>query len=82
PIQVGQQVVTAGFTDPNNPALNSLYPAGIPIGQVSNADQNQLLNNQQVQVVPAANLRHLAAVQVLTHSHSGTPRAQISGGAG
>jgi rod shape-determining protein MreC len=76
-IQVGQQVVTAGFTDPSNPALKSLYPSGIPIGQVSNADQNQLLNNQQVQVVPAANLRHLAAVQVLTASRPGTARAQV-----
>jgi rod shape-determining protein MreC len=82
PIQVGQQVVTAGFRDPGNPALDSLYPAGIPIGQVSNADQNQLLNNQQVQVVPAANLRHLSAVQVLTSPHANTARAQIGAGTG
>ena len=82
PIQTGQQVVTAGFTDPANPALNSLYPAGIPIGQVSNADQNQLLNNQQVQVVPAANLRHLSFVQVLTRPHPGTARAQVGAGTG
>ena len=80
PIQNGQQVVTAGFTDPSNPALNSLYPAGIPIGQVENFDQNQLLNNQQVQVVSAANLRHLSAVQVLTRPHPGTARAQVGGG--
>jgi rod shape-determining protein MreC len=82
PIQVGQQVVTAGFTDPTNKSLNSLYPAGIPIGQVSNADQNELLNNQQIQVVPAANLRHLAAVQVLTRPHSGTARAQVGASTG
>jgi rod shape-determining protein MreC len=82
PIQVGQQVVTAGFTDPTNRALNSLYPPGIPIGQVSNADQNELLNNQQVEVVPAANLRHLAAVQVLTHPHPGTARAQAGASTG
>jgi rod shape-determining protein MreC len=82
PIQNGQQVVTAGFTDPANPSLDSLYPAGIPIGQVSNFDQNQLLNNQQVQVVPAANLRHLSFVQVLTRPHPGTARAQIASGTG
>ena len=82
PIQNGQQVVTAGFTDPSDPALNSLYPAGIPIGQVTNFDQNQLLNSQQVQVVPAANLRHLAAVFVLTRPHPGTARAQVGAGTG
>jgi rod shape-determining protein MreC len=82
PIQNGQQVVTAGFTDPSNPKLRSLYPAGIPIGQVTNFDQNQLLNNQQVQVVPAANLRHLSAVQVLTRPHANTARAQTSTGTG
>jgi rod shape-determining protein MreC len=82
PIQVGQQVATAGFTDPSDKSLDSLYPPGIPIGQVSNADQNQLLNNQQVQVVPAANLRHLAAVQVLTRPHPGTARASVTAGTG
>jgi rod shape-determining protein MreC len=77
------QVVTAGFTDPSDPALNSLYPAGIPIGTVSNASQSQLLNNQQVQVSPAggsSNLRHLSLVQVLTRPHATTERAQVGGG--
>lgn len=79
-IQVGEQVVTAGFKDPSNPALNSLYPPGLPIGQVSNANQSNLLNNQQVQVQPAADLRHLSAVQILTRPHAGTARAQVPGG--
>jgi rod shape-determining protein MreC len=74
PISVGQQVVTAGF---KSGPLDSLYPAGIPIGQVSNANQNDLLNNRQVQVTPAADLRHLDAVQILTRSHAGTQRAQL-----
>ena len=56
PIQVGQQVVTAGF---KSGPLDSLFPAGIPIGQVSGANQNTLINNGQVQVTPAADLRHL-----------------------
>jgi rod shape-determining protein MreC len=80
PIQAGQQVVTAGFKDPGDPALGSLYPPGIPIGQVSNANENQLLTNQQVTVTPAANLRHLSVVQVLTRPHNATARAQVSGG--
>jgi rod shape-determining protein MreC len=80
PIQSGDQVVTAGFTDPANPTLTSLYPAALPIGTVSNANQNQLLNNQQVTVSPQADLRHLSTVQVLTRPHNNNVRAQVSGG--
>ncbi|HEY8626208.1 MAG TPA: rod shape-determining protein MreC [Solirubrobacteraceae bacterium] len=74
--QVNQLVVTAGF---KFKALDSLYPAGIPIGQVSNANQNELLNNGQVQVAPAADLRHLDVVQILTRARAGTQRAQVPG---
>jgi len=74
PIQVGQQVVTAGFT---SGPLESLYPPGIPIGQVSNASQANLQNNAEVQVNPVADLRHLDSVQILTHTHAGTQRAQL-----
>ena len=74
PIQAGQQVVTAGFKDGS---LNSLYPAGIPIGQVSNFNQNELLSNQQVPVTPQADLRHLSVVQVLTRLSNNTARAQV-----
>jgi rod shape-determining protein MreC len=74
PVQTGQQVVTAGF---KYGPLQSLYPAGIPIGQVSNANLNQLANNGQVQVAPAADLRHLDAVQILTSPHAGAERAQL-----
>lgn len=77
PIVAGQQVVTAGFKDPQDSELNSLYPPGLPIGQVSNANQNELLNSQQVQVVPAANLRHLSVVQILTRPDGGNARAQV-----
>ncbi len=44
PIQVGQQVVTAGFKSRSG-SLDSLFPAAIPIGQVSNANQNTLINS-------------------------------------
>ena len=74
PIQVGDQVVTAGF---KSGALDSLFPAGIPIGQVSGANQNTLINSGQVQVTPAADLRHLPAVQILTAPHAGAVRAQV-----
>ena len=76
-IQYGQQVVTAGFTDNQNPAIHDLYPAGIPIGQVATLNpQDSLLNNQQVQVVPAVDLRHITVVQILTKPAPGTQHAQ------
>lgn len=61
----GQQVVTDGS---RSGALASMFPAGIPIGQVSNANP---LNHAQVQVTPRSDLRHLAAVQILTSGHTG-----------
>jgi rod shape-determining protein MreC len=76
PIVAGQQVVTAGF---KSGPLDSLYPPGIPIGQVSNASQSELINNAQVQVTPAADLRHLSSVQILTRVKAGTQRAQVPG---
>jgi rod shape-determining protein MreC len=76
PISAGQQVVTAGFTDPGNSAVSSLYPPGIPIGTVSNANQDTLANSQQVQVQPLVDLRHLSVVQILTHAVPTTQRAQ------
>ena len=74
PIRVGQQVVTVGF---RSGPLQDLYPPGIPSGQVYNANLNNLYNNGQVQVTPAADLRHLDAVQILTSPHAGTARAQL-----
>ena len=77
PIQTGQQVVTAGFKSPGG-NLNSLFPAAIPIGQVSNANQNTLINSQTVQVKPDADLRHLDVVQILTSPQAGNQqRAQV-----
>ncbi len=80
-VQGGDQVVTAGYKDPSNPMLDSLYPAGLPIGQVApNVSQNDLLNHQQVTVLPGASLRRLSAVQILTAPHAGTARAQVGSG--
>ncbi len=73
-ISVGDKVVTSGF---KAGPLTSLYPAGIPIGTVSGANPTQLFNNNQVQVAPAADLRHFASVQILTQPHAGNIRAQV-----
>lgn len=68
------QVVTAGF---KSGALQSLYPPGIPIGTVSDADPNELVNDNQVQVTPEADLRHFDSVQILTRPYAGDERAQV-----
>jgi cell shape-determining protein MreC len=68
------QVVTAGF---KSGGLDSLFPPGIPIGQVSSASQSDLLNNGQVQVNVGADLRHLDLVQILTRPGTSTQRAQV-----
>jgi rod shape-determining protein MreC len=74
-IQAGDQVVTAGFTFDQ---LDSLYPPGIPIGQVAPSfSQDELLNNGQVPVSLVSDLRHISVVQILTTPHAGTERAQL-----
>jgi rod shape-determining protein MreC len=72
--QQGQLVVTAGF---RSNTLESYFPANIPIGWIPSFDENQLLNNGQVPVTPAADLRHFDVVQVLTQAQPGTVRAQV-----
>jgi rod shape-determining protein MreC len=71
-IQQNQQVVTVGF---RSGPLQDLYPPGIPIGTVGNVGTG-LANNGQVTVTPAADLRRLDVVQVLTAPHAGAARAQ------
>jgi rod shape-determining protein MreC len=72
--QPGQLVETAGF---RSGALESYFPANIPIGWVAQFNENDLLNNGQVPVTPAADLRHFDVVQVLTQAQPGTARAQV-----
>jgi rod shape-determining protein MreC len=75
-ISAGELVVTAGF---KSGPLDSLYPPGIPIGTVSNASQNQLVNSQQVQVNPIVDLRRVTSVQILTRPAGAAQRAGIGG---
>ena len=72
--QQGQLVVTAGF---KSSPLESYFPANIPIGWVAPVNENQLFNDGQIQVTPAANLRRFDVVQILTSSQPGTERAQV-----
>ncbi len=65
-------VVTSGFKDRNAPTVQSWAPPGIPIGTVSSTNpQSSVLENQQVQVTPLADLQYLSLVQILTNPHNG-----------
>ena len=72
--QAGQLVVTAGF---RSGAGDSYYPANIPIGFVAQFKEDQLFNDGQIQVTPAADLRRFDVVQILTAPHPGLERAQV-----
>jgi len=71
--QPNDLVVTAGF---RSSALESFFPANIPIGTVAQFNEDQLFNNGQIQVTPAADLRHFDVAQILTAAQPGTVRAQ------
>jgi cell shape-determining protein MreC len=77
-IRPGMQVVTAGYKDPSNAQLDSLYPPGILIGTVASFNPNELLNSGQVPVTPTANVRAFTSVQILTKVGSGNERAQVT----
>jgi rod shape-determining protein MreC len=62
-VRVGQTVVTSGW---KARGLSSLYPYGIPLGQVTQASVAEQEASQQVHVRPYADLRQLEFVQVLT----------------
>jgi rod shape-determining protein MreC len=74
PVQQGQQVSTVGF---KLGSLQDLYPPGIPIGTVASVG-TQLADNGEVTVTPAANLRQLDVVQILTAPRGGNVRAQTT----
>jgi rod shape-determining protein MreC len=71
--QPNDLVVTAGF---RSSALESYFPANIPIGTVAQFNEDQLFNDGQIQVTPSADLRHFDVVQILTEPQGGTVRAQ------
>jgi rod shape-determining protein MreC len=75
-ITAPETVVTAGF---KSGPLDSLYPAGIPIGTVTSASQAELLSSQQVQVAPIVDLNHITSVQILTHPQGNTVTASLNG---
>jgi rod shape-determining protein MreC len=64
----GQTVVTAGW---RAQGLSSLFPPGLPLGEVTKASIVEQEANEQVDVRPFADLRNLDLVQVLTGGSRG-----------
>ena len=60
-------VVTAGFSTGD---LGSIFPPGIPIGQITKATVEEQQAYQRVHLEPFADLRDMDFVKVLT-THSG-----------
>ena len=56
-------VVTSGFTSSK---VESLFPRGIPIGEVTEVDHDEVDLYQRVHIRPFADLRRIDIVQVLT----------------
>lgn len=64
-INENQMVVTAGFA---SEALDSLFPPGIPIGNVTDSSLEEQQAYQRVDVSPYADLRDMEFVQALVQS--------------
>jgi rod shape-determining protein MreC len=62
-IAKGQMVVTAGFSTGD---LGSIFPPGIPIGEITRATVEEQQAYQRVHLQPFADLRDMSFVKVLT----------------
>jgi rod shape-determining protein MreC len=67
-VRQGQTVVTAGW---RAQGLASLFPPGLPVGEVTQASLTELEASQQAHVRPYADLANLDLVQVLTGGSRG-----------
>lgn len=64
-IRVGDMVVTSGTVE-NPERVDSIYPAGIPIGAVSEVDAEERRLYGRIHLDPYADMRDVQIVQVLT----------------
>ena len=67
-VHVGQTVVTSGW---RAEGLASLFPPGLPVGEVTHASIVEQKASQQVELRPYADLANLDLVQVLTGGSRG-----------
>jgi rod shape-determining protein MreC len=77
PVHTGSTLVTSGSVPG---PLQSIYPAGIPIGQVSRVDQGELELYQTVHIRPWADFRRMDYLTVLTATPQVSPAT--AGGTG
>jgi rod shape-determining protein MreC len=76
PVRRGGTVITSGWRSSH---LESLFPRGIPIGEVTHVDSSERELYQRVHLRPYADLRDLDIVEVLTPSHAGAgEKAQLT----
>lgn len=66
-VRVGQAVVTSGWVAQG---ISSLFPANLPVGEVTEASIVEQEASQQVHLRPYADLRNLDILQVLTEGSS------------
>jgi rod shape-determining protein MreC len=66
-VRTKELVYTAGTTSSR---LESRYPAGIPIGTIEKIDIGEGELDRRVHIKPAADLRRVDMVQVLTDPHA------------
>jgi rod shape-determining protein MreC len=67
-ITSGQTVVTSGW---RGDGLSSLYPRGIPVGEITRAPIDEREAIQSVELKPFADLRNLDLLQILTGGNRG-----------
>ena len=67
-------VVTSGFKTADG---ESLFPRGIPIGRVTEADLDEVEIYQRVHLRPFADLKQIDIVQVLTRRPAGAQTAEV-----
>ena len=66
-VRVGDLIVTAGTTEAR---LQSPFPPAIPIGTVRKIDTGEGELDRRIHITPAADVRKLDIVQVLTKPHA------------
>jgi rod shape-determining protein MreC len=67
-VNVGDTLVTAGW---RTPTLSSLYPEGIPVGEVTSVGQSDIDLYKQIQVQPFVGTGSLTSVTVLVPKKRG-----------
>jgi rod shape-determining protein MreC len=72
-------VITSGFRSAQG---ESLFPRGIPVGEVKRVDFDELETYQRVHVKPFADLRRIDIVEVLTRRGVAQQAASLPGGGG